>query len=80
MSNYIIDAEGLLCPLPVLKLAKKITQIADGSIVELRATDPMSPIDCEHFCGQKNHQFLSKNTIKEGDIEVFIMKIRVKKT
>ena len=76
-TDYIIDAQGLLCPLPVLKLAKKAFQVADGSIIELRATDPMSPIDSAHFCGQKGYDFLGKTVQKIENIDVFIMRIRV---
>ncbi len=76
-SDYIIDAQGLLCPIPVLKMAKKAIQVAVGSIIELRATDPMAAIDSEHFCNQKGYQFLGKNVQKIDKIEVFIIKIRV---
>ena len=35
-----IDATGLLCPLPVLKLAKQIKRAAPGDVIELCADDP----------------------------------------
>lgn len=78
-ADYVINAEGLLCPMPVLKLAKKATQVDAGSIIELRATDPMSPIDAEHFCGKKGYDFLGVKVQKIANIEVFLIKIRVKK-
>lgn len=75
--DYVINAEGLLCPMPVLKLAKKATQAAKNSVIELRATDPMAPIDAEHFCNQKGYEFLGKMAEKIAGIDVFLIKIRV---
>lgn len=35
-----IDASGLTCPMPVLKLRKALSGIAPGGLVKVRATDP----------------------------------------
>lgn len=79
VADYVINAEGLLCPMPVLKLAKKATQVENGAVILLRATDPMSPLDSEHFCGQKGYEFLGVVAQKIENIQVFLIKIRVKK-
>ena len=78
IADYVINAEGLLCPMPVLKLAKKATQVDAGAVILLRATDPMSPLDSEHFCGKKGYEFLGVEVQKIEGIEVFLIKIRVK--
>ena len=41
----LIDARGLRCPLPVLKLEKKLEGLATGSTLTVLATDPMAAID-----------------------------------
>lgn len=76
-AEYVINAEGLLCPMPVLKLAKKASQVENGTVIELCATDPMAPIDAEHFCNQKGYEFLGKSVQKIAGIDVFSIKIRV---
>jgi len=50
-----IDAIGLLCPLPVLKLQKALRGRAPGEQIRLLATDPASRIDVPHFCAQSGH-------------------------
>lgn len=50
-----IDAIGLLCPLPVLKLQKALRGLVPGNQVRLLATDPASRIDVPHFCAQSGH-------------------------
>jgi tRNA 2-thiouridine synthesizing protein A len=53
-----IDAEGLLCPLPVLRAAKALRGMATGEVLRLRATDPAAVVDVPHFCREGGHAFL----------------------
>ncbi|TMV92362.1 GNAT family N-acetyltransferase [Thioclava sp. BHET1] len=53
-----IDARGLLCPLPVLRLRKVLDGLAPGALVRLSATDGASWIDVPHFCAQTGHALL----------------------
>lgn len=50
-----IDATGLVCPLPVLRLAKALRMATPGTRVRLIATDPASQVDVPHFCAQSGH-------------------------
>jgi len=53
-----IDAEGLLCPLPVLRAAKLLRSMERGEVLRLRATDRVAVIDVPHFCSESGHTFL----------------------
>lgn len=53
-----IDAIGLLCPLPVLKLRKALAGAGPGAVVRLTATDGMAQIDVPHFCNEAGHALL----------------------
>lgn len=53
-----IDAIGLLCPLPVLKLRKALAEAAPATVVRLTATDGMAQIDVPHFCNDTGHRLL----------------------
>ena len=52
----LIDARGLKCPLPVLKLEKKLEGLAKGSGLTVLATDPMAAIDIPLYCRQRGHE------------------------
>ncbi|WP_272006299.1 sulfurtransferase TusA family protein [Roseovarius sp. ZX-A-9] len=54
-----LDAIGLLCPLPVLKLRKRLKALPQGGEIELWADDPAAVIDVPHFCAQAGHTLLS---------------------
>jgi tRNA 2-thiouridine synthesizing protein A len=51
----IIDCRGLKCPLPVLKMEKRLSQLAAGASFVVLATDPMAKIDIPLFCRQNGH-------------------------
>ncbi|WP_111732851.1 sulfurtransferase TusA family protein [Roseovarius amoyensis] len=56
--DHTLDARGLLCPLPVLKLRKRLKSLAAGEVLELWADDPAAVIDVQHFCTESGHDFL----------------------
>jgi tRNA 2-thiouridine synthesizing protein A len=53
-----IDALGLLCPLPVLRLRKRLEPLPAGALVHLLADDPAAHVDVPHFCAEAGHDFL----------------------
>jgi len=53
-----LDCEGLLCPLPVLRARKRLSTMARGAVLCLRATDAMASVDLPHFCAQSGHAYL----------------------
>lgn len=53
-----IDAVGLLCPLPVLKLRKRMKPLASGEMIVLRADDPAAVVDVPHFCNEAGHSLV----------------------
>lgn len=57
-----LDATGLLCPLPVLKLRKRIGALAPGQYIEMLADDPAAVIDVPHFCAEAGHELVSTDT------------------
>ncbi|KAA9009788.1 sulfurtransferase TusA family protein [Histidinibacterium aquaticum] len=54
-----IDTLGLLCPLPVLRLRKRLLGLAPGTLVRCLADDPVALIDIPHFCAEAGHTHLS---------------------
>jgi tRNA 2-thiouridine synthesizing protein A len=45
-----LDCRGLRCPLPVLKLEKRLAQLGAGARLVLLATDPMAKVDIPLYC------------------------------
>lgn len=51
----IVDARGLKCPLPVLRLEKRLARLAPGATLVVLATDPMARVDIPLYCRQHGH-------------------------
>jgi tRNA 2-thiouridine synthesizing protein A len=59
-TTEILDATGLLCPLPVLKARKRLKSLPVGAILEMLADDPAAQIDVPHFCAEAGHALVSQ--------------------
>ena len=65
----IVDARGLICPLPVLRAKQALRAIPVGGVLVLECTDPLTEIDVPHFVNQTGHA-LSAQT-RDGDLYIF---------
>lgn len=59
--DAIIDARGLKCPLPVLKLEKRLASASPGALLIVLTTDPMAKIDIPLYCRQHNHTLIQED-------------------
>lgn len=69
--NNIIDTRGLICPLPVLKLAKVLRETSAGGLITLWADDPVAIIDVAHFCTETGHRLVSQSDA--GDYQIYVV-------
>lgn len=67
-----LDATGLLCPLPVLKAAKRMRSLAPGDVMRLLADDPAAVIDVPHFCAEQGHDLISSG--EEDGVQVYLIR------
>ena len=70
MTDTVVDARGLKCPLPVLKLEKALAGARAGDTIAVLATDPVARIDIPLYCRQQGH-LLDMND--EGDALRFLV-------
>jgi tRNA 2-thiouridine synthesizing protein A len=61
--NEMLDCEGLLCPLPVLRARKRLLALPTGAVLCVRATDAMAAVDLPHFCAESGHEYLAAQTL-----------------
>ncbi|TCC66001.1 sulfurtransferase TusA family protein [Kribbella pittospori] len=57
--NVDLDCRGLLCPLPVIKLAKALPTVAIGDTVTVLADDPAAATDIPAWCRMRSQDLLS---------------------
>ncbi len=73
MWDEVLDCEGLLCPLPVLKARKRLMGMDAGQVLCVRATDAMAGIDLPHFCGQAGHSYLQAQ--EDGSVTLHLIRV-----
>jgi tRNA 2-thiouridine synthesizing protein A len=71
--ELVVDARGLLCPIPVLRLERALRRSAPGTVAVLLATDPAAEADVETLCRERGHALLSCE--REGPL----MRMRVRR-
>ena len=69
-----LDASGLSCPMPILKLSKVIKKLDKGKVIKMIGTDPGSLDDVPKFCKRKNCELLSTGETEDGKYLYFIKK------
>ncbi|MDE0306491.1 MAG: sulfurtransferase TusA family protein [Albidovulum sp.] len=70
--SELLDATGLLCPLPVLKIRKRMKPLKPGQFLEVKADDVAALVDVPHFCDENGHTLVSHR--EDGDCMVFLIK------
>jgi len=72
--SHVVDAQGVPCPTPVLKIAQAIKTIEPGQVVELVATDPGVDPDMHAWTKRTGNELLGIE--KDGDVfHVFVRRV-----
>ncbi|MET3695781.1 rhodanese-related sulfurtransferase [Bacillus oleivorans] len=65
-TDFVLDARGLACPMPIVKTRKAIKELKEGQVIEVQATDKGSKADIQAWAKSSGHQYLG--TLEEGDV------------
>ncbi len=80
VQHIAIDATGLQCPGPIMRLSKALAEANNHDIIEISTTDPAFASDAEAFCRRTGNTFIrlesskgiSTATIEKGKKEAEI--------
>ena len=67
-----LDLKGLSCPLPIIKTAKAMKELAPGELLEAFATDPGSVPDFKAWAQATGNPLVESD--QEGGVFRFVMK------
>jgi tRNA 2-thiouridine synthesizing protein A len=59
-----LDCKGLMCPMPIVKLAKKMKELPVGKVLELISDDIGSKEDIPAWCKRTGNQLLESRDEK----------------
>jgi len=69
-----LDARGLMCPMPIVQLAKKVKELKSGQVLELLADDVGAKEDIPAWCNRTGHQLLAME--EEGKLIRIYIKMK----
>ena len=61
--GLVVDARGLRCPIPVIRLARQAQPLADGARITVWTTDPAAVHDVPAWARMRGHAI-------EGSVDV----------
>jgi len=67
-----VDASGLNCPLPLLRLKKGLMEVEAGNVIKIIATDPAAHLDIGVYTEQTGHVIVE--FLKKGNQQIFYIK------
>ena len=63
-----LDAQGLHCPLPILKAKKALAALQSGQVLRVITTNPGAPSDFDVFARQTGHVLLQQQPQGEATV------------
>lgn len=64
----LIDARGLICPAPIILLARRAAESPAGALVELLTDDPAAQFDVPAWCRMKGADYLAGEAMGEPEV------------
>ena len=64
--STLVEARGVLCPVPIIRLARAAAGLPPGTIVELLTDDPAAEHDVPAWCRLRGHELVSSEPIGAG--------------
>ena len=61
-----LDCRGVRCPLPIIRLAQRIGEVAVGGVVAVVADDPAARPDVAAWCRMREHEYLGESVADDG--------------
>jgi tRNA 2-thiouridine synthesizing protein A len=61
-----LDCRGMLCPRPIIELAKHLGDVAVGEVIAVAADDVAAATDVPAWCRMREQEFLGVDVARDG--------------
>ncbi|MBK5092082.1 MAG: sulfurtransferase TusA family protein [Actinobacteria bacterium] len=72
-ADHTLDCIGLYCPMPIVKTAQKIKELAPGEVLEVLSDDTGIKSDMPAWAKKTGNEYLGLEEA-EGEIKVYVKK------
>ena len=61
-----LDCRGMLCPLPVIELARHVGDVEVGALVAVVTEDVAARVDVPAWCRMRGQEYVGEDTADDG--------------
>ena len=61
-----LDCRGLLCPRPVIELARHLEDVAVGGVIGVVAEDVAAAVDIPAWCRMRGQEYVGSDSADDG--------------
>jgi tRNA 2-thiouridine synthesizing protein A len=61
-----LDCRDLLCPMPIVELARHLDEVAVGEVIAVVARDVAARVDVPAWCRMREQVYLGEDTAADG--------------
>ena len=72
MPELTVDARGLLCPLPIIELAKVAADAASGDVITVECTDVAARVDVPAWARMTGNEFVGETETDGGAFDLTV--------
>ncbi len=74
-ADIVLDLKGLLCPMPIVKMAKAIKGIEIGQVIEAEASDPGVMADIPAWCKSTGNELVKMEKV-DKTIKFWVRRVK----
>jgi tRNA 2-thiouridine synthesizing protein A len=64
-TDATVEARGVLCPVPIIRLARTAGSLPSGSLIELLTDDPAAEYDVPAWCRLRGHELVTTEMLND---------------
>jgi TusA-related sulfurtransferase len=71
-----LDCRGMLCPLPIIRLANNLGDVEVGQTMAVVADDPAARPDIAAWCRMRSQEYLGEDVAEDGVARFVVRRLR----
>ena len=75
MTPLVLDCRGMLCPLPIIELAKALPRAPIDSLIEVISDDAAAAVDVPAWCRMRGQEYVGAATNGDGSVTYTVRRL-----
>ncbi|WP_300406286.1 sulfurtransferase TusA family protein [Nocardioides sp.] len=71
-----LDCRGMVCPRPIIELARHVEDVSIGELLAVVAEDPAARYDVPAWCRMREQEYVGADTAADGVTRYVVRRLR----